>query len=253
MNSIELKGYDQELSGWPTPQELLKHHDIVLLVHHTTSRSASDYWKSETSAGRLKFDRSFAIFEFSRSDQRVPYFFFKLGEGTVGEPAGHDVRSGVQVPMEALLDLYSRSKLYDAEPPLPYLLQLIWENVIVPIASEDARLAKLHRDQKIEVKVAVEDIVERLHEGFSFSHWHREYPNRQPKIPRREWVQKACQFLVEAKEAKWTTEESDLVVYYRKYADVLEHFVQLQAESEAKQELQPLLLDYKGNGPEPKN
>lgn len=250
----QLKSYDQELAGWPTPDELLKQHDIVLLVHQTTSVSACDYWKSETASGRLKFDRHFAIFQFNRSDQRIPYFFFQRAEGTGSQPAGGiDVRQGVPVPMQALVELYSESKLYDAEPPLPYLLHLIWENVIIPIACEDSRFAKLHRNQKMEVTVAVEDIVERLHQGFSFSHWHRAYPNRQPKAPKSEWVQTACQSLVDAGEAKWITKSSDLVVYYRKYDDVLAHFVKLQAESDAKLQLQPLLLDYNGSHPEHKN
>ncbi|MBI4287121.1 MAG: hypothetical protein HY671_01680 [Chloroflexi bacterium] len=243
----QLKSYDQQMTGWPTQDEQLRRHDIALLVHQTTSRSASDYLAAETRAGRLKFDRSLGIFEFNRSDQRIPYFFFRLVEGQASEVLGTiDVRQGVQVPMQALLESYSRSKLYDAKPPQPYLLHLIWENVVVPIASQDERFSRLRRNQTIEVSLTVEDIVERLHESFSFLHWHRGYPNRQPHIPKSEWIGEACQAMVDVGEAKWVTGGSQVVVSYRKYDDVLKHFVDSQAELEAKSDQQPRLFNNNG-------
>jgi len=236
----QLKTYDQELIGWPTDDEKITGHEIALLVHQTTYRSACDYYGQVKAEEEAKFTHNFGIFQFNRSDQRVPYFFFQLCDGKIDELLGNtDIYNGVQVPMTALLSMYSRSKLYDAEPPAPYLADLIWESVIAQIASEDERYPRLRRNQKIEVSISVAEIADKLWEGFSFAHWHMEYPSRQPKTPRIEWVRNACQFMVEIKEAVWNKQDYDLVVNYRKLDAPLEHFIHLHAEMEARQTLQP--------------
>ena len=196
----QLKTYDQELTGWPTDDEKIAGHEIALLVHQTTYKSACDYYDQIKDDKGTKFARNFAIFLFNRSDQRVPYFFFQICNGKIEEILGNtDIYNGVQVPMTALLSMYSRSKLYDAEPPVPYLTDLIWESVIAQMASEDERYPRLRRNQKIEISISVTEIADKLSEEFSFAHWHTEYPSRQPKTPRIEWVRNACQFMVEAK------------------------------------------------------
>lgn len=241
----QLKAYDQELIGWPTNNERLQSHELVLLVHQTTSRAAQDFYTKDVKEGDLRFDRPFSIVQFNRSDQRVPYFFFQLVEGKIDKIEGSvDLYHGIQVPMKNLLALYSVIKLYDAKPPLAYLLNLIWDHVLTPLASEDPKFERLRINQKLEITVVVEDIIKRLHEGFSFFRWHTQYPNRQPQVPHKEWVQEACQFLVEVKEARWAKDNTELIVFYRKYADVLAHFVHLLAESETKDVLQPKIPGF---------
>jgi len=51
------------------------------------------------------------------------------------------------------------------------------------------------------------------------------------------------------KEARWATDNTELIVFYRKYGDVLAHFVHLLAESEAKDVLQPKIPGFEA----PKN
>lgn len=238
----QLKSYDQNLIGWPTNDGKLALHEIALLVHQTTSKRAQVYFDEKSNTGEVRFSRPFAIIQFNRSDQRVPYFFFQSVYGVASNPSDVDLSEGIQVPMTALVDLYSESKIYDAEPPLAYTLQLMWEQVIVPIASENPRFERLHRNHKIEVIVEVDKIVEDLHEAFSFwRKWHKGNSENQPHLPKRQWVERACQFLVNSGEARWASERDLLIVLYTKYSDILSHFVRLQAESEVKSELQPEL------------
>ena len=240
----QMKSYDQGLVGWPTEDKNLQSHELVLLVHQTTSRSAQDLYTREVAQGNLHFDRPFSIVQFNRSDQRVPYFFFTLVNGKVDCVEGNvDLHNGEQVPMQALLHLYSETKLYDAEPPVAYLLHLIWEHVLTPIASEHPKFGRLRRAQRLEITVTIDEILRVLHEGFSFYHWHTQHVDRQRTVPRREWVQRACDFLVQSEEAKWVKdkENSELLVYYQKYEDMKEHFVELQAKSESARILQPRL------------
>jgi len=243
----QLQSYDQELIGWPTENEKLESHSIALLVHQTTSRAAQNFYLKDFKNKGASFKRPFSIFQFNRSDQRIPYFFFQLLEGTLGEIEPQvDTYNGVQVPMAALVKLYSESKLYDGNPPKAYLLYLIWEHVFTPEARKNPAFERLRKDRKLEITIKLEEIVNILHEGFSFHRWHEKYPNRQRQVPRREWVAKACEFLVEKQEGKWEVEQvgTEIVVYYRKYDDVLGHFIRLQAESEAQQLAKPKLPGF---------
>jgi hypothetical protein len=243
----QLKTYDQNLQGWPTADESLPSHHIVLLVHQTTAKSAEDYYISEADKGTLVFSRPFSIVRFNRSDQRQPYFFFQLahGQGCPIEGSG-DLGHGVQVPMQALVHLYSECKLYDAQPPLPYLLHLIWEHVITPLAYQDPKFERLRWNQKLDVNVSVDDMLKTLYEGFSFRHWHLKYLDRQPEIPRRRWILEACQFLVSCDLAKWVIQDKELAVSYKKHKDVLGEFVQIKAKLDAKTLMNPSLPGFDG-------
>jgi len=242
----QLKAYDQELIGWPTGDEKIPNHDIALLVHQTTSMSACDYYDSIKDNEDSTFIRNFGIIQFNRADQRAQYFFFQSCSGVILETLGNvDLHNGVPVPMTAMLSMFSRSQLYDADPPAPYLANLIWGNVITQLAAEDERYPRLRRNQKIELNISIAEIVDKLSEGFSFAHWHTGYPNRQPKIPRIEWVKKACQLMIDGKEASWNVQDTELIVNYHKMDDPLEYFIHLCAEMEAKQTLQPdMFLDH---------
>lgn len=247
----QLRSYDQELMGWPTHSGEIESHSLVLLVHQTTSRAAQDAYGRLAKEDALEFARPFSIVQFNRSDQSQSYFFFQAVQGVVDEiKDGIDLHNGTQVPMQALMEPHAKSKLYDAEPPLAYLSSLIWEHVIVDLASEEPKFARLRSNQKLEINVSIEDIVQKLHEGFSFSHWHKKFKDRQPQVPRKEWVQKACRFLVESKEARWVTENTELLVFYRKYNDIHKHFVALQAESEAGKRLHRMFPGFEAGHPD---
>lgn len=245
---IQLKRYDQKLTGWPTEDEQLDSHEIVLLVHLAVSPWAREFYEASVPKMGLTFSRPFSIVEFTRLPQRQEYLHLRLVIGRVTEiGAGKDLAHGIQVPMLALVQEYSEFKLYDAEPPRPYLLHVIWEHVLTPLAAEDLKFEKLRKNQKLEVNVRVEKIVDELCKGFSFYRWHTKYLDRQPEVPRREWIEKACDFLVESGEASWAPEQEhkELVVFYRKYSDVRDHFVKSCAQAEAERRLHPMLPGFR--------
>lgn len=238
----QLKSYDNELDWWPTNNGKLNSHNIVLVVHQSTSRRAQDYYSEKYNSKEIKFTYPFSICQFNRSDQRVPYYFFQLVTGEISNAMGNvDLYNGVQVPMAPLSKLYAKSPLYDAEPPLSYLLNLIWIHVVIPAVSENENFGRIKKNQTIELKLKVNDIIERLHEGFSFVHWHRDNPEHQPHIPKKEWIQKACNFLVKIEKAKWITNGEELTIYFTKaIEDISEYFIKLEAEDQAKEIIQPM-------------
>jgi hypothetical protein len=238
----QLLGYDDDLTGWPGKSPTVTTHDIVLLLHYSRAVTVEKFYL-QRKGKEIVFHRPFCIVEFQRTDQRQPYFSFRIKYGSLSEKAvSEKLEVGVQVPMEVLLWKYSTIKLYDAEPPLPYMLEVVWTNVVMLHALDDPKFVKLRKNQKLEVELEVETIVNELHERFSFLPLHVDKSDRQPHIPKKSWVQQACQKLVDEEEAAWVNKEKTKVkIYFRKYEDVLEHFIELCGKEAGKAQQVELL------------
>lgn len=223
----QLMSYDDDLRGWPSVDKV-NSHDIVLILHQSRSNVVRKYFESNRGS-IINFNRPFCIVEFNRSDERNAHFFFRIQYGSLTENSVNArLENGVPVPMVALVKAYSTIKIYDSEPPLPYLLDLIWENVVLRSASEEAKFEKLRKNQKIEVVLEVDSIAEEMHQGFSFRMLHDNNEERQPKIPKKEWIMRACEHLVKLNEASWVdSTKKTIKVFFRKYDDVLGHFIEL--------------------------
>jgi hypothetical protein len=223
--------YDDNLTGWPTSDEKIETHDIILLVHQSRGVAVNDFYE-ENLGTTISFQRPFVIIRFNRVDERQPYFYFeKIGSGRLSnEILDTNLRTGIPVPMKKLADLYSVVKIYDAEPPLAYLLFIIWEHIVNNHALEDDRYPKLRKNQKLDVILEVDTVVKELHESFSFASVFPDSSPRQPRIPNRKWVIKGCDKLVELREAVWENAERTIVrFYFKKYEELINHFVELCA------------------------
>lgn len=242
----QLMAYDDDLSGWPCPGERVERHDVVLLTHVTRVVAVCDYYQREADAGNVQFNRPFSIVSFVRSDERQPFFHFEKRLGQLSDQAFNDrLRRGVSVPMSVFVGVYSTVKIYDSEPPLPYMAQLIWEHIVVPRASDDPNFQSLHRNQKLEVKLTVDEITEELSRGFSFQVLCPENTERQPQVPRRAWCIRACEALVAGGMAKWDGDgnKNGLAIYFRKLDDILETMLETCAPAEGGQQGQLVLLE----------
>jgi hypothetical protein len=235
----QLMAYDDDLTGWPSTSGSVSSHDVVLLVHLSRGKAICKYFEKNR-GGTIHFQRPFCIVEFNRSNERQAYFFFRTATGKLTN-AGVDAKleNGVQVPMLALTKAYSEVKIYDHEPPLAYMLHLIWEQVINTKASGNPKYARLAKRQRIDVEVSVNEVVNELHEKFSFHQLHRQTGDRQPKIPKQEWVQRAFDGLVKAGDAVWLDRtKGTLKAKFTRFDDVLAHFVELcAADQETSKQL----------------
>lgn len=223
----QLMSYDDDLKGWPSDNEQIDSHDIVLILHQTRAGAVRRYYESKA-GNEINFSRPFIIIQFNRADERKSYYFFQKVLGELTEKKIDDqLADGVSVPMDVFVKTYSTVKIYDSQPPLPYLMEIIWTHVILPRAAETERFEKLRKNQKIDIVIDVDKIVEELHKGFSFHDLHGYIPDRQPKIPKKEWVATACDQLVKSKEASWTdATKKSVSVFFRKYDDTLGHFIE---------------------------
>jgi hypothetical protein len=227
----QLISYDDDLTGWPSTSEKVASHDLLLLLHQSRAVAVRKFYESNKN-GRISFVRPFCMVEFNRSNQSQAYIFFRTVTGNLSERSiDQRLETGVQVPMAKLTGTYSAIKLWDSEPPLPYLLAVIWEHVINLKASEDPKYPALKKRQKITVEVSVKEIVEELHTRFSFNLLSPEANDRQPRIPKQEWVQRACDKLVSVGDADWSNRsEGKLKVRFTRLDSVLEHFKEVCAD-----------------------
>lgn len=194
----QLMSYDVELDGWPSADGRVSTHDVVLITEQGRAVAVTKFFELRN-GNDISFLRPFAIIACNRSDNRQPYYYFerrcgKLSNSTVDAL----LENGKKVPMQKLLDKYATVKLYDAKPPLPYMMDLIWTNVVIDMARECPKFSKLTKRQKLSVEVAIDDIVQRLRDGFTFRSLNANAGDGAPSIPHRGWVVDACEQMVSA-------------------------------------------------------
>lgn len=224
----QLMSYDDDLRGWPSNDKKVNSHDIVLILHQSRTKAVRKFFE-EYKGSKINFNRPFCIIEFNRSDERNAYIFFRIEYGSLSDNSVNGkLANGVPVPMLVFIKTYSTIKIYDSEPPLPYLIELIWTNVVLRKASEDSKFEKLRTNQKIEVIFEIDKIIEELHQEFSFRSLYGDNHDRQPKIPKKEWVVRACEQLVKSNEATWVdSTKTAIKVFFRRYDDTLGHFIEI--------------------------
>jgi hypothetical protein len=219
--------YDDDLSGWPSDDGHVTSHDIVLITHQSRAVAVKKFY-DEHSGREISFVRPFAIVQCNRSDQRRPYYFFLRVSGLLSDgELDQRLEEGVSVPMDVFVVKYSTVKLYDVEPPLPYMLELIWTNIVVNAARALPKFETLRRKQKLPVVLDVDDIVEQLRSGFSFRSVRGAEHATGPAVPAKQWVVRALEQLTALGEAEWIdATKATIQVFFQKYDDVLEHFIQ---------------------------
>ncbi|MCF8082581.1 MAG: hypothetical protein K9M96_05775 [Deltaproteobacteria bacterium] len=241
----QLMKYDYDFLGWPSEDSKVTSHDVTLLIHQFRSGALANFYNDNKD--RIGFKKPFAIVGFSRSDDGGKhYYFFKKELGSLSFAyVDKCLDDGVPVPMDVLISKYSTIKLTDDRPPLPYLMHIIWDHVVLPIASENEKFRYLRKKQKIEVLLTIDQIVEVLRKGFSFAVLQSYNDDHQTKTPRRAWVVEACDEFILGKEAEWvdTKTKNEIKIYFQTYSDTLQHFVKLVTGDIDIKDKQMLLFD----------
>lgn len=223
----QLMSYDDDLINWLTLSSKIDDHEIVLISHSSRSRALIRFFLEHKDKD-VTFIKNFIIMEFYRNDQRDSYYAFRKEHGSFRYFSEIDERleEGIQVPLSKLMLTYEKVKLYDSEPPLPYLLHLIWESVIMLRASTDVRFAGLRRNSKLPIDITVDEIVDELYENYSFKKVNADNSLHQPKIPLKSWIKKSVNAFISFGLAKWKNEPAgECTIYFKKFKDTLRAFI----------------------------
>lgn len=238
----QLMSYDDDFLNWMTKTGTIDDHEIVLLAEQTRSQAVKDYFE-ERKNKEILFTKNFVIVEFNRNDQVKAFFFFRKMYGGFKLFPQIDTRlyEGVPVPMEKLMPHYEKIKLYDAKPPLPYLLYLIWENVVMLRASQDERFKTA---RKLAMEITIDEIMEELHNNYSFSQLAADDDTYQTKIPPKPWIVESMNALITFKLAKWKDKTTgEYIVYFKKFKETLKTFIDLCNKSMLDTEMEKKQLE----------
>ncbi len=222
----QVMAYDADLKGWPSDDGQVTQHDVVLITEQGRAVQVRKFYESHAGE-KISFVRPFAIVAINRSDNRQPYYFFQRVHGKLTHSTlDASLEDGVKVPMKVLLEKYSTVKLYDAVPPVPYMMELIWTHVVVEAVRQEPKFAKLHKRHKLPVVLEVAGIVDKLREGFSFRSLDVHATDGSPSLPKKLWVTDALEQYVSIKQAEWIDAKKEQVrVFFQRIDDPLSYFI----------------------------
>ena len=227
----QLRKYDDDLTGWWTEDESIGTSDAVILVHHSRSRPFTRLVRelAETKSDDIG-DRS-CVVEFVRSDEREPYYSFRLEFGQISdEELAARLDVAVEVPFNRVLSSFPNLKYYDSEPPLSLLLTNLWLDVFPTLAAETQRDEEL---KAYRVSVSVGDVAAELQRAYGSANLRAD--SHSVEFPKNSWVRKAFDRLVDYGLGTRPASDSDRYeVHYRRFkGDVLERFVVLEQDWES--------------------
>lgn len=226
----QLKSYDDDLLNWDTPNKKIAGHEIVLLPEQSRAVAVRKFYEKLSEKGDF-IKKNFAIVEFNRADQGKAFLFFRIQYGELKSAPELNTRlqNGIKVHIEKLFLSYAKCKIYDSKPPMPYLLNLIWEAVVIAKASGDPKFSHLRRNGTIHVDVTLEEIKQELAQSYSFRPINSD--NRLHSDIPLNWIREAMEILVSAELAEWKdTAHTEATVSFKKYARTIDAFKQICAE-----------------------
>lgn len=233
----QMQKYDDDLLGWWTADERISTFDIIGLVPIERAVKFSDRIENGIKVGNWTFERKWSVVGFFKRSGVKDFLALKKERGELSDSGLDDrLRQSVLVPFERLIVVYQDKKFVDHPPPLPYLLQIIWDYLFTQYAAD---ATKAEGEEYLSLTVTLKKVTEDLQEYYGF----RSNGYRSPEIPRQSWVRRALDLLVQFRMAKVLSGEEYLILYKRTRGDTLKRFGRLCHRAEQRaQKVSPTQL-----------
>jgi hypothetical protein len=221
----QVRKYDDNLTGWWTEDERISATDTALLLHQSRSRAFIAVLEEERAKDPKAVGPRTSVIEFNRSDERQVNYFFRLEWGDVRDAELSDrLKEGVPVPIDKVIRTFANVKFYDADPPIPSLLSLLWIDYFTPLAA-DTEYDQNLKAYPINVSAAV--IADELQRAYGSQLLERD--DRSVPFPRVNVVRRALDALVNMKLAMALPNTTgEYRVLYRQFKeDVLQRFASM--------------------------
>ncbi len=221
----QIEKYDDDLTGWTGEEGSVDNHDIVILIHMVRSNQLKDYIRSLIKEGKIKFDKNLSIVEFVRNVERNTFFSIKKVFGNIlDEKIDKKLDNCISVNFKHILKDLGKIKFYDSEPPIEYIMSILWNEYISSIPSDDQRRTYAMTNKTIEIEVNSNKAHEYLVDFTGPSQNHE----LQSQIPKKKWIIKAFDAFVQIKYAKKIDKEKYLVKFRRhgNMDDTVRHFAE---------------------------
>jgi len=217
-NLRQLTKYDDDLDGWWTASGRVESHDVVALIPLSRVTGFVDLVEEKIAKKECQFSRPFAIVSFMKTTSGGKTWFVLQGQqGALGRITDavlkERLRQNIFIPMQALLTEYKDLKFIDTEPPLAYVLYVIWELLF----SNMAAAKRQGESTQVDLDTTVDEVTTKLQEAYGF----KSDGPRAVEVPRRAWVRRAMDALVAfglASRKMSTDRKTELyTVHYRRY------------------------------------
>jgi hypothetical protein len=227
--------YDDALSVWIADGRVTT-GSTILLTHHSRKVDAADFFEAETKAGRFQPKNAFAIIGGVRNSQAAEFISIERQYGRLANASKDEkLRKVLLIKLEHLVQGYGNIYFYDGEPPLLYLMQVIWDFILPSLQKETAFLNARPEPEDtgdgsgdgspaisggtkkakktpsgIEIRVSMDEVADRLRDFYSM----KVLNPGLPESPRRSLVREALDHFVEYKLA--ISAGDRYVITYRK-------------------------------------
>jgi len=223
-----MQKYDDELAGWWTKIERIPQHDVVGLVPLNRAVKFADRLEAGVRNGKWRFVRKISVVGFFKQSGVKDFMTVKKERGELSQnDLDQRLRESRAIPLDRLIIEYKDRKFVDHPPPLPYLLQIMWDHLFTRYAADTSNA---NPDESATLHVSVKKVTEDLQSYFGFE----SAGPRSPEIPRAVWVRKALDALVDFKIATSTGGEEYAIGYRRTWRDTLKKFGKLCFQLEQK-------------------
>lgn len=219
-NFTQLLKYDDNLVGWWTASQQIETHDIVGLVPIERAVRFADRLEAWQAEKDNEFQRKVSVIGFFKKSGVKDFMALMKQRGVLSNrDLDQRLREGRLIAFDILITEYEDRKFVDHMPPLPYLLQIMWDHLFTQYAAD----VQDEQAGVILLEVTVEKVAQDLQLYFGF----KSRGHRSPGIPPPNWVIKALDVLVSSKVAKRSGEGKYLIEYKRTRVDTLRKFGQM--------------------------
>ncbi len=227
--------YDDDLIGWHTEDEILPDHDILLVVHLFRGQEIHDQLTELQQAGDLEISRPFGLVSFGVVNRTgSEYMTLQLLKGHISLPGKErKLRAVLPIPLDHVAGNaeLANMKLYDVEPPLPLLMDLIHHIVFESLSTDEF----IELDEENEVRKTIE--IRQLRQDLSDVFGPGGDSYRMPEVPRADWVGEAMCLFERMGWAEQIEEAPDRYVYVvKRRRTPFQQFVKRFAEERLQEE-----------------
>jgi len=183
--------YDDDLKGWKDSENLSIDHSILGCIGMDWCREFVNSFKTYLEEKDISMSRNILITQFVIDEQTSAAIKFQKEYGDEEILPYLRERSTLPIKLDYIENECARIRVYDDPPPIPYLMSLIWIDVISKKPTEEEWRNALELNTVPKVTISLDE----LHEEF----FKKAGPPLvegeicQKKIPQRKWIKKALE------------------------------------------------------------
>ncbi|MFA7694085.1 MAG: hypothetical protein WCX63_00990 [Methanoregula sp.] len=220
----QLHKYDDNLIGWKTSDEKINKCDLIFLTDYLLKSQVLEYLSEKKRIGEFSTTNKFSLISFAKLSGSEEKFTFERVCGNFSDERLNNLLkkgSPMPMPLEKVMQYNTNGaiKFYDSKPPLPYLMNILWQFVFPSIRPINQYVDEKGKKQ---FETNINFLTQELHDKFTHTDDH---DSRQPKIPETAWVREAMEEFVRLGYAEnKPNEKNSYIVKIRTIKDPFEKF-----------------------------